>query len=342
MQRCIDLAQLGLGHVSPNPMVGCVIVHNNNIIGEGWHQKYGAPHAEVNAVSAVLDAYGEQAADLLKDSTVYVSLEPCAHFGKTPPCADLLIKYSVKKVVVGSRDPFPEVDGKGISKLRNAGIEVELDVLKAQCDALNKRFFTRVQKQRPYVILKWAQTSNGFFAPLENEKKWITGPESSALNHKWRSEEDAILVGKNTAIVDNPSLTVRNWKGRNPLRILIDKNLEVATLSNIYNSEAKTLVINSKKTDVFNNINYIEMEDMQFYLAPKVLYQLHLMDVQSVIIEGGLVMLNHFIEANLWDEARILIGPNTWQAGKLAPNLQATVAESQKVGEDTLNILYNT
>ncbi|RZL43620.1 MAG: bifunctional diaminohydroxyphosphoribosylaminopyrimidine deaminase/5-amino-6-(5-phosphoribosylamino)uracil reductase RibD, partial [Pedobacter sp.] len=240
MQRCLDLAALGAGYVSPNPLVGCVIVASNKIIGEGYHQKFGEAHAEVNAINNVITTFGEQSATLLKEATVYVSLEPCAHFGKTPPCADLLIKHGVKKVVVCNTDPFASVNGKGIEKLENAGIDVKIGVLTEKGFELNRRFFTRIKQQRPYFILKWAQTANGFFAPLDNSQKWITASIAKEISHKWRSEEDAILVGKQTALIDNPQLTNRTGIGKNPIRILIDSNLSIPTSSNLYNDEAKT------------------------------------------------------------------------------------------------------
>jgi diaminohydroxyphosphoribosylaminopyrimidine deaminase/5-amino-6-(5-phosphoribosylamino)uracil reductase len=220
MQRCLDLAALGMGKVSPNPMVGAVIVHEGKIIGEGYHQQYGQTHAEVNAVNDVLAKF-KNAEELLKQATIYVSLEPCAHYGKTPPCADLIIKHHIPKVIAGCRDPFDQVDGKGIEKLKDAGIEVEVGVLEDECKWLNRRFFTRVQQHRPYIILKWAQTTDGFFAPDDNTQHWITGLESRKLVHQWRGEEDAILVGKNTVIADKPQLNVRYGEGRSPKRIVL-------------------------------------------------------------------------------------------------------------------------
>jgi diaminohydroxyphosphoribosylaminopyrimidine deaminase/5-amino-6-(5-phosphoribosylamino)uracil reductase len=227
MQRCLQLAQLGAGMVSPNPMVGAVIVYNGKIIGEGYHQKYGEAHAEVNAINQVLAKY-ENHAELLAQATIYVSLEPCAHHGKTPPCADLIIKHHIPQVVVGCRDPFVQVDGKGIEKLQQAGAEVIVSVLETKCRELNKRFFTRVQKHRPYIILKWAQTQDGYFAPADKCQYWITGPEARKLVHKWRSQEDAILAGKNTIAIDNPQLNTRYGFGKSPKRVIIDRRLELS------------------------------------------------------------------------------------------------------------------
>ncbi|WP_316835551.1 bifunctional diaminohydroxyphosphoribosylaminopyrimidine deaminase/5-amino-6-(5-phosphoribosylamino)uracil reductase RibD [Pedobacter nutrimenti] len=342
MQRCLELAELGMASVSPNPMVGCVIVNNHKIIGEGYHQKIGQAHAEVNAIRSVLEKYGEQAESLLKEATVYVSLEPCAHFGKTPPCADLLIKHQVKKVVIGNRDPFPDVNGKGISKLENAGIEVIHGVLEEQCRQLNRRFFTRIEKQRPYIILKWAQTANGFFAPLKPSMQWITGALSKKLVHKWRGEEDAILVGKKTVLTDNPELTTRAWHGKNPIRIVIDKNLEIPSDKNIYNDAVKTIIFNELKTDVMNNLHYVQMEDMQYYLPQKIAFQLYLMDVQSVMIEGGANILNQFLSANLWDEARVLTSPVSWESGISAPRINGNLVSVSPINEDQLILYKNT
>lgn len=339
MQRCLELAILGNGNVSPNPMVGCVIVHENKIIGEGYHQKIGEAHAEVNAINAVLTKFGDEAPALLKNTTVYVSLEPCAHFGKTPPCADLLIKHEVKKVVIGNADPFDAVNGKGIEKLINAGIEVVSGVLEEECSYLNRRFFTRITQQRPFIILKWAQTADGYFAPLNASQKWITGAVAKQLSYKWRSEEDAILVGKSTAIIDNPQLTSRIAGGKNPIRIVIDKNLDIPLSNHIFDDQAKTIIFNEVKTEVIENIHYVQMEDMHFYLAQKIAFQLFLMDIQSVIIEGGIQILNHFISANLWDEARIFTSTRVWNEGLKAPIIKGKVLENLPFGDDQLTIL---
>lgn len=338
MQRCIELAELGMGNVSPNPLVGCVIVHENTIIGEGYHQKLGEAHAEVNAINNVFAKFGDDAPALLAKATAYVSLEPCAHFGKTPPCADLLIKHQLKTVVIGNADPFAKVNGKGVEKLQNAGIEVRIGILENKCTFLNRRFFTRIKQQRPFIILKWAQTSNGFFAPKDNSQKWITGPLAKQLAHKWRGEEDAILVGKKTALIDNPQLTNRNSKGKNPIRIIIDRDLILPQTHHIYNNEAKTIIFNEIRTEVIENIHFVQMEDMKFYLAQKIAFQLYLMDIQSIIIEGGIHVLNQFIEANLWDEARIFKSKTIWVDGILAPTLTGNIIEQLPLGDDELTI----
>lgn len=341
IKRCLELAILGIGNVSPNPMVGCVIVLNDKIIGEGYHQQYGKAHAEPNAVNAVFDQYGDEAANLLKQATAYVSLEPCAHFGKTPPCADLFVKHQIKKVVIGNRDPFSSVDGKGIEKLKNAGIEVISGVLDDECRSLNRRFFTRIQQQRPYIILKWAETANGYFATKDGHQKWISGALAKRLAHQWRTEEDAILIGKQTAIMDNPQLTAREWPGKNPIRLVIDKSLQVPLSNHIFNAEAKTIIFNEIKTDVVDNIHYIQMEDMHFYLAQKIAFQLYLMDIQSVIIEGGANILNQFLSTNLWDEARIFTSSNSWTDGVPSPTINGNLKEQIQIGNDKLSIYIN-
>jgi diaminohydroxyphosphoribosylaminopyrimidine deaminase/5-amino-6-(5-phosphoribosylamino)uracil reductase len=339
MQRCLDLALLGTGNVSPNPMVGAVIVHEDKVIGEGYHQQYGQAHAEVNAVNQVLERF-ENAAELLKNSTIYVSLEPCAHYGKTPPCADLIIKHHIPKVVVGCRDPFEQVNGKGIEKLQAAGVEVITDILEKKCKWLNRRFFTRVQKQRPYIILKWAQTNDGYFAPDDRTQYWITGEESRRLVHKWRGEEDAILIGKNTAAIDNPQLNTRYWPGRSPKRVVIDRKLELGPELNIYDKSVETLIFNEVKTDIDGNIKYIALEDFERFVPQYILFQLYLQDIQSVIIEGGAHTLNSFIEAGLWDEARIFTGKAVLERGIKAPCING-IAEEMGSGADRLQIFYN-
>ncbi|WP_238395257.1 bifunctional diaminohydroxyphosphoribosylaminopyrimidine deaminase/5-amino-6-(5-phosphoribosylamino)uracil reductase RibD [Mucilaginibacter sp. 14171R-50] len=340
MQRCLDLAALGAGRVSPNPMVGAVIVHNGKIIGEGYHQKYGQAHAEVNAVNMVI-ANNANHADLLKQSTIYVSLEPCAHYGKTPPCADLIIKHQIPNVVVGCRDPFAQVDGKGIEKLQAAGIAVTADVLERECQWLNRRFFTRVQRQRPYIILKWAQTADGFFALSDGTQRWITGPESRRLVHQWRAEEDAILVGKKTVMADDPQLSVRYAEGKSPKRVIIDRRLTLSTTLNVFDQSVETLIFNEVKTDIEGLNKYIALEDFDRFVPQYILFQLYLQDIQSVIIEGGAYTLNQFIEAGLWDEARIFTGAPVWKSGVKAPVIMGAAAGEYNVGADSLKVILN-
>jgi diaminohydroxyphosphoribosylaminopyrimidine deaminase / 5-amino-6-(5-phosphoribosylamino)uracil reductase len=316
MQRCIELAQLGIRSAYPNPLVGAVIVHNDRIIGEGYHQKYGEAHAEVNAINSVENK------SLLKESTLYVSLEPCAHFGKTPPCANLIVKNELKKVVIGCVDSYSEVSGKGIDRLKKHGIEVLVGVLEKECRNLNKRFFTFHEKKRPYIILKWAETKDGFIDKIRNsstpEINWITQPETQTLVHKWRSEEHAILVGTNTSLNDNPSLTVRNVKGQNPVRILIDRNLKVKPEASIYNTESRTIILNTEKKYEKDNLKFIQLEDFSIKSITNKLYEEKML---SVIVEGGSATIQRFIEENLWDEARVLVGQTLFKEGLKAPAL---------------------
>lgn len=341
MQRALDLAVLGAGTVSPNPMVGAVIVYEDQIIGEGYTSPYGGPHAEVNAVQQVVARLGEEEAIRhFQQATIYVSLEPCAHQGKTPPCADMLVRYGFKEVVVGCQDPFAKVNGAGIQKLKDAGIIVRVGVLEEACRFVNRRFFTKLKEFRPYVILKWAETQNGYFAPEEQEQQWISNKLSTQLVHKWRSEEDAILVGTRTALIDNPSLTNRLWTGKSPRRVLIDKNLQVDPASAIFSDDVETIVFNALQSDWKEKKKLIELENFDLYLPQNILYQLYLMDVQSIIIEGGAKTLHAFIEAGLWDEARVFVAPTSWAAGIKSPQLPVEASQSQKVGTNTLRYFY--
>ncbi len=341
MRRCLELAALGMGNVSPNPMVGAVVVYQDKIIGEGYHEKYGKAHAEVNAINQVIRNYTDHA-EILRQSIIYVSLEPCAHYGKTPPCADLIIKYRIPTVVIGCRDPFDQVDGKGIDKLKDAGIEVVTGVLEEDCKWFNRRFFTRVQKHRPYIILKWAQTADGFFAPADGSQFWITGIESRKLVHQWRSEEDAVLIGKNTAAIDNPQLNVRYGEGKNPKRVVIDRRLELDTALNVFDQSVETLIFNERTTDINGKNKYIALEDFDRFVPQYILYQLYLQDIQSLIIEGGAATLTQFIEAGLWDEARVFIGEVILKEGIKAPEIEGTMATKYLFGRDNLKILYNS
>jgi len=341
MRRCLELAELGMGNVSPNPMVGAVIVLNGKVIGEGYHQKYGEVHAEVNAVNQVVNKF-DNYAELLKQSTIYVSLEPCAHYGKTPPCADLIIKYRIPKVVVGCRDPFDQVNGKGIEKLEAAGVEVLLGILEQECKWLNRRFFTRIQKHRPYIILKWAQTADGFFAPADGSQFWITGTESRKLVHQWRGEEDAILVGTKTVVADNPQLNVRYGDGKSPKRVVIDRKLNLNKNLNIFDQSVDTLIFNEIETRIDGKNKYIALEDFGRYVPQYILYQLYMQDIQSVIIEGGAHTLNTFIEAGLWDEARIFTGTPNLNEGIKAPRINGIIEEEVLSETDRLTILVNS
>jgi diaminohydroxyphosphoribosylaminopyrimidine deaminase / 5-amino-6-(5-phosphoribosylamino)uracil reductase len=327
MRRALELAQLGTGHVSPNPRVGCVIVHEDEVIGEGWHQKYGQAHAEVNAIHAVRDL------SLLKESTVYVNLEPCAHFGKTPPCADLLISHRVKKVVVSNIDPYHQVSGKGIEKLKTAGIDVVTGVLEKEGQLLNKGFFCFIEKQRPYIILKWAQTADGFIARSNYDSKWISNEFSRKLVHKWRGEEDAVLVGTQTAAHDNPQLNVRDWSGRDPIRIVIDRFLKLDQGLHLFDGKQKTICYNVLKHEEGNNLLFVQLDKEDFIQG--IVNDLYKRKIQSVIIEGGAHTLELFIKANLWDEARVFYSTQSFESGIAAPLLKGKLIEEQQIDTDT-------
>lgn len=306
MSRCLQLASLGLGSVQPNPMVGAVIVHDDRIIGEGWHRQYGQPHAEVNAMASVKDQ------SLLKQSTIYVNLEPCSHFGKTPPCADAIIQCGIPRVVVGTVDSHDKVNGTGIQKLQNAGVEVVTNVLPEQCRELNRRFFTFHEKHRPYIILKWAMTADGFMDIDRSNQApasyWITNAELNSINHQWRSEEDAILVGYSTYKNDHPQLTTRNFPGKNPRRFMMSRD------ANIQVPDFQILP---------ENIN----EALQMLAVEK---------IQSVIVEGGRKTLERFIQADLWDEARILIGSQQWHSGMKAPLIGGVTVKEEIINHNII------
>lgn len=341
MLRCIQLAKNGLGTTYPNPLVGCVIVHNDKIIGEGWHFKAGQPHAEVNAIASAASN-----SDLLKEATIYVSLEPCSHFGKTPPCADLIISKGFKKVVIGSTDPNPKVAGRGIKMLQNAGCKVISGVLEQECNELNKRFFTFHSKKRPYVFLKWAQTADGFVAPIkesrtETKPVWITNNFSRQLVHKMRSEEMAILVGTKTVMDDNPSLTVRDWTGNNPTRLVIDKELKLPSHSSILDGSVKTYVFTAKKKAESNNeTQYIQI-DFSKEIAFQICETLYEKGIQSLIVEGGPKTLQTFIDTNLWDEAIVFSGTNNFEDGIAAPIFKGVLISEEQIKEDRLQCFKN-
>ena len=338
MKRCIELAKNGLGTTYPNPLVGSVIVHDGKIIGEGWHKKAGEPHAEVNAVNSVKDK------SLLKEATIYVSLEPCSHFGKTPPCCDLIIANEIPNVVIGTVDPFAKVAGNGIKKLVESGKNVTVGILEDECNELNKRFFTFHQKKRPYIILKWAETADGFIAPLSKEEKapiWITNQYSRQLVHKWRTEEQAILVGTNTVLDDNPKLDARDFLGNNPVRIVVDKSGKISEKYHVKDNSQKTIFITeSEKFETTENCIY---ENVIFdkSLAQTIIPILYRHDIQSVIIEGGAKTLQSFIDANLWDEARVFTGQIKFQNGTTAPKLTGFPTTRFDIMDDQLKIFRN-
>lgn len=296
--RCIQLAKSGSCNVSPNPMVGAVIVCDGKIIGEGYHVCYGCAHAEVNAIKSVKDK------SLLVRSTIYVSLEPCSHHGKTPPCADLIIEKRIPRVVIGCVDPHSKVAGRGIQKLRSAGVEVKVGVLEEMCKNLIRQFITFNTLRRPYIILKWAQSCDGFM-DIERIEGWpviLSNPMSGMLVHKKRAEVDAIMVGRRTALLDNPSLTVRNWSGNNPLRVVLDKNLSLPTFLHLFDGRVKTLVFTEKKEVSENNVEYIQVNFDESLLS-RVMHVLYQKKIQSLLVEGGRILLQSFIDAQLWDEA---------------------------------------
>ena len=301
MHRCIALAKLGAGYVAPNPMVGAVLVYEDKIIGEGYHQQYGGPHAEVNCINSVRD----QDKDKISGSVLYVSLEPCSHFGKTPPCTDLIIANQIPEVVIGCRDPFKEVDGKGIEKLKAAGINVVYGILEKECQQLNKRFFTFHIKHRPYIILKWAETADGKIAGDGTNRLLISNEQTNRLVHKWRSEETSILIGTNTALLDDPELTTRHWTGPSPVRLVIDMDLKLPSTLKIFNDKQRTIIFNSIKHEENGKLSYYQVtEDVN--LVHQIVNALYQMKIQSVIVEGGAKLLQSFIDEGMWDETRII------------------------------------
>ncbi len=333
MKRAFNLARLGMGKVSPNPLVGCVIVYNDEIIGEGYHQVYGGPHAEVNAISSVRDK------SLLKEATIYVTLEPCAHHGKTPPCADLIVKHGLKKVVIANVDPNPKVAGRGISRLREAGIAVEEGVMEEVGKELNKRFFTYMNQKRPFIILKWAQTADHFIARKNYDSKWISDQYSRKLVHKWRAEEDSIMVGTNTARYDNPSLNVRDWEGKDPVRIVIDKHLSLPNQLNLFATSQPTICYNYIKTEESEFVKWVKLDEDQ--IEEQIMTDLYSRGIQSVIVEGGAYLLNTLISKNLWDEARVFKSQSTFVEGIKAPVISGTLKSSQQLVNDQLEIYSN-
>ncbi|MBE9467550.1 MAG: bifunctional diaminohydroxyphosphoribosylaminopyrimidine deaminase/5-amino-6-(5-phosphoribosylamino)uracil reductase RibD [Bacteroidetes bacterium] len=339
MSRCHDLARLGISQTAPNPMVGCVIVCEGKIIGEGYHRKCGEAHAEVNAINSVSNH------ELLKKSTLYVSLEPCSHFGKTPPCSDLIISKKIQRVVVGCVDSFSQVAGRGIKKLKQAGCDVTVGVLEKESRELNKRFFTFNEKKRPYIILKWAQTLDGFIDVIRTEKNpieptWITNEHSRMLVHKWRSHEDAIMVGTNTAKKDNPSLNIRDWTGVNPIRIVLDRQLRLSENLNLLDKKIKTIVFTEKDKKSMNNIDYQKI-DFDKNIIPQILDYLFQINVQSVIIEGGEKLIMSFVNQNIWDEARVFVGNKFFYNGIKAPKVNRDFSYEEDMLDSKLFVYRN-
>lgn len=343
--RCITLASNAEGRSYPNPLVGSLIVHKGLIIGEGWHQKAGGAHAEVHAINSVADQ------SLLKESTIYVSLEPCSHYGKTPPCSDLIIARGIKKVVIGSIDPFSEVAGRGIKKLMEAGCQVKVGVLEEQCKDLNKRFFTFHLEKRPYIILKWAESLDRYIAPAASpdfrEPVWISNRYSKQLVHKYRAQEQAILVGTHTAIADNPKLNTRSWYGPSPVRIVLDQHKRIPEDSHLFDGRVKTIRITGKNTpgstpgDMTSSENLItEKIDFSHNIAGQICDLLYSRSLQSVIIEGGSQTLQTFIDAGLWDEARIFTGSKNLGSGIASPTLKGNLIQEENIAGDTLRIYH--
>lgn len=333
MKRCLDLAKLGIGNVAPNPMVGCVIVFEGQIIGEGFHNEYGKHHAEVNAINSVKNK------SLLKKSTLYVNLEPCVHFGKTPPCTDLIIQYNIPNVVIGAIDDNDLVAGKGLARLKNHGISVEIDILKNECRNLNKRFFTAHNKKRPYIFLKWAETKDGFISKIKKTDEdlmdnWITGESSKLLVHRMRASEQAILIGKNTAIIDNPSLTTRLYAGKSPLRIILCNNIKGLEQKKVLLDNNPTLIFNTKLNKRQKNKEFIKFDGS----IEDLLKRIYTRGIQSIIIEGGSNILEQFIKSGLWDETFQFIGNKKFTTGISAPKLKEYVNKNSfNLGEDIVN-----
>lgn len=343
MFKCLDLAVKGLGLVAPNPMVGCVIVCENKIIGEGYHQAFGQAHAEVNAINSVSNQ------ELLKKATLYVNLEPCSHFGKTPPCADLIIEKKIPNVVIGVKDTNPIVGGAGIAKLRKAGVFVKTGVLEKECHELNKRFFTFHEKKRPFIILKWAQSEDGFIDDLRaieeiGKQRKISSDANAGFIHKWRSQEQSILVGTTAALLDNPQLNVRHIKGKNPIRIVIDKELKIPENYHLLDGSVPTLVFTYLEKQeirrlVVNNLEFITVPKAQ-PLLEYLLHSLYERNIQSILVEGGAKLINSLIQLNKWDEARVITGQMKIKQGVKAPELKNNVLTHDIVMEGDLINFY--
>ena len=332
IQKCLDLAAKGRHDVSPNPMVGSVIVYKNKIIGKGYHEKYGSKHAEVNAIESVQDK------SLLENSILYVNLEPCCHYGKTPPCTELIIKNKIPKVVIGCADPFSQVSGNGILSLKRNSVEVKLGVLESKCIKLNRSFFKFHTEKRPYIILKWAKSKDDYIAPKNQDGPfWMTSNTSRELVHKWRSEEDAILVGRKTVQADDPSLTVRYCEGKNPTRIIIDKDLKINGNYKIFNDDAQTIIFNTKKSTISKQNIFIKIDFNNFHLS--MLSELYRRNILSVIVEGGAETINSFIKNDLFDEIRVFTTKKNLYDGVKSPKISKLELESkEKIEDDTIEI----
>ena len=337
MRRCLELARMGAGAVAPNPMVGAVLVHQGRIIGEGYHRQYGQAHAEVNCVNSVSEAERT----LIPLATMYVSLEPCAHHGKTPPCADLIVSQGIKEVVIGCVDTFSAVAGKGIEKLEKAGIKVHNGMLEKECREINRRFFTYHEKKRPYIILKWAQGTNGIMAGADGAPVKISNSYSDRLVHKWRSEEMGILVGTRTALMDNPKLNNRLWTGKDPIRLVIDRTLKIPKHYHLWDGSIPTIFITAESGEGTGLTQMMQL-DFREPLLPQLLTGLYARQIQSVLVEGGSYVLQQFIQAGLWDEARVITGTVTLPQGLAAPTLTgAGLLSSTQVYSDRIDYYYH-
>jgi len=339
MQRCLDLAKMGQGNTGTNPMVGAVIVYNGKIIGEGYHRKFGDQHAEANAINSIKDK------SLLKKSTLYVNLEPCSHLGKTPPCSDIIIRYNIPRLVISTIDPNSIVSGKGVEKLKNNGIEVIVGILEKKAVKLNKRFFTYYSKNRPYIILKWAQTNDNYIDKDRSEKltgkvNWISDNISRILVHKWRSEEQSIMVGTTTALLDNPQLNIRLWNGNPPVRIVLDRTLKLPQNLKLFDGTTKTLVFTEKEATSRKNIEFINV-NYNDQLLEEILEILFQREIQSIFVEGGKMLVESFIQRNLWDEARVIIGNMDFHSGVHAPKIQKEYDQQIMLANDRLLIYCN-
>lgn len=343
MQRCLQIAKNGIGFTRPNPSVGAVIVLNDTIIAEGFTSKHGGNHAEVNAINAVKDK------NILKEAAIYVTLEPCSHFGKTPPCADLIVKYQFKKVIIGCVDANDLVSGKGIERIEKSGIHVVVGVLENECKKHHNRFFTVQNKMRPFIILKWAETKNGFIYPkfisesVEKKPIWISNKYSQQLVHKWRSKEHAILVGTNTAIADNPKLNVRSWAGNHPIRIVLDRKLRIPKNAHILDRSIQTIVFTEVRKEALEDGSNLIFETIDFSnnIAKQICDVLHKHQIQSLLIEGGSKTLQTFIDEGLWDEARVFIGENEFESGIEAPLISGKLIAESVLKGDVLKIIAN-
>jgi diaminohydroxyphosphoribosylaminopyrimidine deaminase/5-amino-6-(5-phosphoribosylamino)uracil reductase len=329
IQRTFDLADLGRGKVSPNPLVGCVIVKDGKIIGEGYHHKHGEAHAEVNAINSVTNK------DDLKGAILFVNLEPCAHHGHTPPCADLITQFRFQKVVISNTDSNPLVKGKGIEKIKSAKIEVVTGILEERGLEFNRRFFTFIEKRRPYVILKWAETSDGFIAKEDFTSKWISNEFSRKITHKWRAEEDAVMIGKNTASYDNPRLSARDWSGEDPLRIVIDKNLQLPETLDIFDPSKRTLCYNFIREKQVGQLEYVRIDPTR-KIVESIMKNLYHRKVQSLIVEGGTQLFQSFIDLNVWDEIRAFKCEKEFKSGIKRPEFYGTLINIDDMMGDKL------